>query len=268
MSSNGTAQRSPRNITDEDGILDISTWYRNDLQYRNPRRNSQGGLGVFTNLEGKPWPGNVIVQPPAMRCPFGVSKGMNDDGKGVDRYSVEGSFDDVETNEEIRKYKEFIEDYDDTIIDGASSNCEKWFGKKIPRDAIAELIRRNVRKSKNPQYADTVRFRVPYSNGRFTAKLYDLDENEISWDRCGSNSVIIPLTTSKSIWFVNKMFGTTWEVDHAVLVKEGGMSGGFTKCAVKIPQSLKRGREEDNGESPSKRGREEDESAGGYENID
>ena len=246
------------NVTDEDGILDTSTWYRDDLLYRNPRRNAQGGMTVYTNLKDKPWPGNVVVQVPPGRAPFGVSKGLNDDGKNTDKFSIEISFDDIDTNEEMRQYKEFIEDYDDTIIDGASANCEKWFGKKIPRDAIAELIRRNVRKSKNPQYSDTVRFRVPYSNGQFTAKLYDMDMNEISWDKCGSNSVIIPLTTSKSIWFVNKMFGTTWELDHAVLVKEGGHAG-YTKCAVKIPAALKRCRDEETSEeSPSKKPREID----------
>jgi hypothetical protein len=236
---------SARNVTDEDGILDIRTWDRSELLYRNPRRNAQGGMTVYTNMKDKPWPGSTVVQTPARRCPWGCQKGQNEDGKKEDKYSIEICLDDVDTDPEVQGLRDFIDDYDDTIIDGASENCVQWFGKKIPREAIAELVRRNIRKSKNPQYADTIRLRVPYKDGRFTAKLYDLDENEISWDKCGPNCEIIPLITSKSIWFVNKMFGTTWEVDHAVLVKAGGSTTGYTKCAVKIPAALKRNRDND-----------------------
>jgi len=253
------------NVT-HDNILDITTWNPDGLQYRPPRRNAQGGYTVYIGLEDKPFPGNPFVQFEPVRTPFGANKGLNDDKEKTsnqERWSIECSFDDINTNQNMKTCKDFIDSFDDTIIDGATVNCQKWFGKDIPKPAIEQLVRRNVRASKNPQYADTVRFRIPWANGKFTAKLYDVDENEITWDRVGPNSVIIPIVTAKSIWFVNKMFGTTWEIDHAVLVKEAGGSG-FTSCKVKVPSQYKpthadaevgskRSRDDENDESDSKR---------------
>ena len=220
-----------------DGVLDAASFQQNNLKFRPPKRNSQGGYTVYTYYDGLPYPGTSYVQGPAIRCPFGVSTNLNDSEDKQPRYAVEGSLDDVENNADMRNFVNFINSYDDAVVDGATVNCQKWFGKSIPKEAIEQLVRRNVRVSKNKDYSDTIRMRLMQNNGKFAATLYDLNEKEISWDRVKSNSVIIPMLAAKSIWFVNKMFGVTWEIDHAVLVKEGGRTG-FTRCAIKIPKSL------------------------------
>jgi len=220
-----------------DTVLEGPNFSQSRLKFKPPKRNAQGGYTVYTYYDGLPYPGTVFVQAPPLRLPFGVSSNINDNADQAPRYSAEGSLDDKDSNVEMRNFVEFLNRYDDAIVEGASVNCQKWFGKSIPKEAIEQLVRRNVRPSKNSDYSDTVRMRLTFTGGKFAAPLYDLNEKEISWDRVKSNTVIIPMLAAKSIWFVNKMFGVTWEIDHAVLVKEGGRTG-FTKCAIRIPQSL------------------------------
>jgi hypothetical protein len=218
-------------------LIDRSTFDKRLLSFKPPKKNQSGGYVTYFSYDNN----DLFTRTCQFRNPFPVEREANDGGK---IYSLDGSFDDG-----TEEFKQWVEDFDNAVIDAATENSQLWFGKTRSRDIISELYVRNVRQGKKVEYAPTFKMRVPCWDGRYKATLYDTNKEPIPWSKAKAQSMSVAVVYAKSIWFANKQFGVLFDVDHAMLLREGS-DDGFTECNIDAPTefvSKKRNVEDESG---------------------
>lgn len=167
------------------------------------------GKMVYANLNG----GKIILQTPKMGVPFGVSRWRDDnadDNKG-DSFRLGLSFYGQETNNEIKHFKEQLQQFDDIIKKQIKENSKEWLGKpnlsaelieeafyvpnvKVPKDSEGNVLeyppRFEVKLDRQKNGDDfTGKF---VSNKKFNHEvlIYDQDKNLIPMDESNYDTVI------------------------------------------------------------------------------
>ena len=167
------------------------------------------GKMVYANLNG----GKIIIQTPKMGVPFGISRWRDDnadDNKG-DSFRLGLSFYGEETNNEIKHFKEQLQEFDEIIKAHIKENSKEWLGKpnlsaelieqafyvpnvKIPKDSDGNVLeyppRFEVKLDRQKNGDDfTGKF---VSNKKFNHEvlIYDQDKNLIPMDESNYDTVI------------------------------------------------------------------------------
>ena len=167
------------------------------------------GKMVYANLNG----GKIILQTPKMGVPFGISRWRDsnaEDGKD-DSFRLGLSFYGEETNDDIRHFKEQLNNLDSIIMNEIKKNSKEWLGKP---NLSAELIEQAfyVQNVKIPKDSDgnvldyPARFEVKLDrqkvNDEFTGKfvsnkkfnhevlMYDENKNLIPMDENNFDTVV------------------------------------------------------------------------------
>ena len=167
------------------------------------------GKMVYVNLNG----GKIILQTPKMGVPFGISRWRDsnaEDGKD-DSFRLGLSFYGEETNDDIRHFKEQLNNLDSIIMNEIKKNSKEWLGKP---NLSAELIEQAfyVQNVKIPKDSDgnvldyPARFEVKLDrqkvNDEFTGKfvsnkkfnhevlMYDENKNLIPMDENNFDTVV------------------------------------------------------------------------------
>ena len=93
------------------------------LSFSDVKTNKNGGKTVYINLNNS----QFVLQTPVMTLPFDLN--VYDKGD-YPKYSIEGSFRDMEDDYRIKGFYENMDRLDKLILSQAVKNSMSWLGKK------------------------------------------------------------------------------------------------------------------------------------------
>lgn len=186
-------------------IMTVKNFDVNNLQFQEPSKNKLGGKVVYMNYKDS----RLNLQTPWMKLPFGLSV-YEDAAAGVSKkYSIDLSFQNMENDPKIKEFYDKCNEFDDHLLDVAAENSKEWFGKKMKKEVLSELMRPITKKAKDEKYAPTFKIKI---NNIDRVDCYDTDKKRMSiMDLVkGSKGKVIMECTS--VWFVNKNFGVSFSL--------------------------------------------------------
>lgn len=181
-----------------------------------------GGKSVNLRYEGR----NLMLETPSLRVPYGVN--VFDKTPGAPpKFSVDLSLGGAEDNEQVRALQEFMEAFDERMIDAGVENAGKWFKMTNPnREVIKAFYTPLVKVSRdaagNPKpYPPTVKvaLRKKKDGATFETDFYDgstkplaafpkeTPVEQILVKRAQATCII----QCTGVWFAGGKFGTTWK---------------------------------------------------------
>jgi hypothetical protein len=182
-----------------------------------------GGKAVNVRYEGR----NVMIETPSMNIPFGVSLF---DKQGPAKYSVDLSFRGMDDNKAVKEFNNFLEAFDERMVDAGVENASKWFKMANPnREVIKAFYTPVLKISRDPAgnpkpYPPTMKVALrKRKDGKFEADFYngttrDADGKPSSFTADTPIDNIMPKRSSASfiiqctgVWFAGGKFGTSWK---------------------------------------------------------
>ena len=208
------------------------------LEYGPVKVLDSGGKSVNIRYEGR----NLMIETPSLNVPYGVNKYDKTPGAPV-KYSVDLSFRGADDNDEIRALQDFLEAFDERMIDAGIENADKWFKMKSPSREVIKafytpVVKISVDKEGNPKpYPPTFKLALrkriakkgeapdPSENVRaFETKFYNAQEKDTKgaiaeFDGSLKIDELLPkrsqvgsIIQCTGIWFAGGKYGTTWKV--------------------------------------------------------
>ena len=125
----------------------------------------------------------MAVQTPRMNVAFNMKPTMGE----YPKYSVELSFQGMETDESLRKFHDNIDAMDEFMIGEGVKNSMAWFKqKKVSRDVIEAKYSRMIKTPTDKetgevltQYPKRLRLKIPYYDGKFGCEVFDKEGNKM-----------------------------------------------------------------------------------------
>jgi len=189
-----------------------------------------GGKSVNLRYEGR----NLMLETPSLNVPYGVNVF---DKNGPPKYSIDLSLRGADDNDQVRALQDFLEAFDERMIDAGVENAGKWFKMANPsREVIKAFYTPLVKISRDPQgnpkpYPPTFKLALRGKKGAqagptagtFETDFYNACEKdgkglpskftpEISIDEvlC-KRSQVTAIIQCTGVWFAGGKFGTTWK---------------------------------------------------------
>lgn len=178
-----------------------------------------GGKSVNLRYEGK----NLMLETPSLRVPYGVSVF---DKNGPPKHSVDMSLGGADEDEKVRALQDFMEAFDERMIDAGVENAGKWFKMANPsRDVIkafyTPMVKISRDQSGNPKpYPPTFKMALrKRKDGAFETDFYDGTQKPLAaFAKDTPVEQILPKRSQATaiiqctgIWFAGGKFGTTWK---------------------------------------------------------
>ena len=181
-----------------------------------------GGKSVNLRYEGR----NLMIETPSLRVPYGVN--VFDKTPGAPpKFSIDLSLGGADENEQVRALQEFLEAFDERLIDAGVENAGKWFKMTNPnREVIKAFYTPLVKVSRDAQgnpkpYPPTFKLALRKKKGseQFETDFYDGSAKplaafprdtpleEILVKRSQATCII----QCTGLWFAGGKFGTTWK---------------------------------------------------------
>lgn len=194
-----------------------------------------GGKSVNLRYEGR----NIMVEAPSLSVPYGVNVFDKTPGAPV-KYSVDLSLRGADDNETVRALQEFLEAFDERMIDAGVENASKWFkmanpSREVIRAFYTPVVKVSRDKDGNPKpYPPTfklalrkrlVKGAAPDSTSlarTFETKFYDgtsgAGKGVTEFDGETKLEELLPKRAQATVimqctgmWFAGGKFGTTWK---------------------------------------------------------
>jgi hypothetical protein len=204
------------------------------VSFTEAKRNKQGGLGVSFKYDGQ----NFALRLPRMAFPGGLLQ-REDEKSGIVSYSLIGSLKGCDPyakarstgDDEMSKLYNFLLDLQEKLIQAATENSSKWFGKKRGEESIRDSFNErsilSVSSDKNGdeytpngKYPPSFRLKVPVYDGRIAMDVVDASTKPVfltidSLRSVFPKGVAANLIVSGSIYIIGQSFGVTWRVSMA-----------------------------------------------------
>jgi len=206
-----------------------------------PRALKSGGKTVYVNYKGE----KLLFQTPVMVAPFGINKWQNEDGSGPVKYSLDLSFDGMDTRPVLKKFYDNLNEIDSKLIKEGFANHDKWLSlKKAPKstDDVENVYTRIIKTPKDAKYSPTFKINLPHDGSSFTFNVYDnnkqainlfdmIAKNEIDTKRCKVSAII----QCTGIWIVGgKSFGCSWKVvQMEIITRPRGITNEYAIRRIK-----------------------------------
>lgn len=185
------------------------------ITYSEPRILDNGGKVIYISYDKK----KLLLQTPEMSVPFGLGK-WNNDGKGVDKYSIDLSFKGRESREVLAKFFDGLKSMDKKLVEDGLANSQSWFKKthksldvvealyttmvKYPKDKNGEII---------DKYPPTFKMSVPFDGTKFMCQVFDNAKNLVDLNNLEvKGSKISAIVQCMGIWVAGTKFGCSWKV--------------------------------------------------------
>jgi hypothetical protein len=181
-------------------------------------KTSKGGKIVFLSFPANK---RIKIQTPVLSAPFGVSS-FADAASGVSSYSLDASFRNYETDAKIGSFLTKVKEFDDLILDTATTNSKSWLGKVMNKELTAEFFRTSVRYPTDPKYAPTLRLKL--SPG---TEYYDESGGATNMEYVTKGCTFKAIVEISSIYFVGKNFGVSWRISQVAVVSRPDRLAGF-----------------------------------------
>ena len=190
-----------------------------------------GGKTANINYESRP----IRIETPSLNVPFGVNVF---DKQGPPKFSVDLSLRGADDNTQIRALQDFLEAFDERMIDAGVENASKWFKMNDPDRVVIKafytpLVKVSRDTHNNPKpYPPTFKLAmrkkldsVATSNlsGSFETHFYNAAEKDTKGEVakfCPDMAVdqvlckraqVTAIIQCTGIWFAGGKFGTTWK---------------------------------------------------------
>ena len=187
-----------------------------------------GGKSIYIAYNGA----TFMMQTPKMLVPFGLSK-WEEKGKvatsavktQADKYSLELSFKDIETDVNAKKFYELLESVDNLVKKKAMENSLIYFNKKklseeSAQDSYSSGIKHHIENGeRSNKYPSRVRLSVPVDrDGNFSCKAF-IGKNEIELTPAiTKNCVAQCIIRCQGIWIIGgNKFGVTYKLEQILL---------------------------------------------------
>jgi hypothetical protein len=182
-----------------------------------------GGKAVNLRYEGR----NVMMETPSLSVPYGVNI-YDKNGPDKLKYSVDLSLRGADEDEQVRNLQNFLEAFDERMIDAGVENAAKWFKMSNPSREVIKAFYTPLIKMPgldaqgNPKpYPPTFKLslRKKKDSDAFETDFYDGTSKPLTQfskdtpvdqiiSKRGQVAAIIQCT---GIWFAGGKFGTTWK---------------------------------------------------------
>ena len=180
-----------------------------------------GASQAYVNYSGEKL---VLQSAREMRTPFG----FNVWGEGTaKKYSINLSFDGMDTNQSMKDFYDAMKRLDDYMIDLGVKNAREWFKKDMSRELIADKYTPIIKLAKDPKYAPTIKLTIGERRdkegkptGGFTPDIVDAQRNKINDDIdkvLVRNSTITALIDVGGMWKSNVGYGLTLRLKSAMV---------------------------------------------------
>jgi hypothetical protein len=180
------------------------------VQFSNLERNKSGGKQSFVSLEG--CKEKVLMQIPSMTSLWGIQTFQETSTGQVMSYTVDLSFRNMEDDPKLQEFYETVKYIDDTLLETAVKKSEEWFGKELDAGVVREFMRPLLRQP-NPDYAPTIRLKIPSVNGKPMCAFFDESRKATTMDYCSRKGTkAVAIVELSPVWFVSKSFGVTMKV--------------------------------------------------------
>jgi len=180
-----------------------------------------GGKAVNLQYEGR----NVMIEAPSLRVPYGVNV-YDKEGPSKLKYSVDFSLGGADDNPDVRALQDFLEAFDECMIDAGMANSNAWFKMPNPsREVIKAFYTPLVKVSRDAQgnpkpYPPTFKLSLrKKKDGTFETDFYDGSKQPL--EAFSSDTPIEQVLPKRSqataiiqctgVWFAGSKFGTTWK---------------------------------------------------------
>jgi len=197
---------------------------------------NSGAKSVPLRYEGR----NLMIETPSLNVPYGVNKFDKTPG-AAPKYSLDLSLRGAEDNEAVGALKEFMEAFDERLIQAGVENAGAWFKMAKPNQEVIKafytpLVKVSVDKDGNPKpYPPTfklaLRKRIIRKPGdkegiqdpaetasAFETKFYNAAESNAEFggdlkleDVLPKRSQVGVIMQCTGIWFAGGKYGTTWK---------------------------------------------------------
>ena len=215
-------------------IVNVSNALIDRVTFAEAKRNKQGGLGVSMKYDGQ----NFSLRLPRMNFPGGLLQ-REDEKSGNISYSLIGSLkgcdpyakDRSAGDDDTKKLYNFLLDIQAKLIQAATENSSKWFGKKRGdesiRDSFNDRSILSVSSDKvgdeyvpNGKYPPSFRLKIPVYDGRIAMDVVDASTKPVYLTLDSLRSVFpkgvsANLIVSGSVYIIGQSFGVTWRVSMA-----------------------------------------------------
>jgi hypothetical protein len=195
------------------------------------KKLDNGSSQAYLNYNGK----KLRVQAPRLPVPMDAG-----DYQGNQKYKVQLSFRDKDSNPKVAAYYEMLEKIDEFVINSAQANSGKWFKKpNMARDIVVDKFTPSIKFAKDKEgnlkpYPPTQGVALKKKGDAFDAELYDKHKEIIDdatpVDVLKRGSEITPILECTGVWITEKGFGLTWKLFQARVdvAAEGAQRG----CAI------------------------------------
>jgi len=215
-------------------IVNVTNALIDRVSFTEAKRNKQGGLGVSLKYDGQ----TFALRLPRMNFPGGLLQ-REDEKSGNVSYSLIGSLKGCDPYakersagvDDLQKLYNFLLDIQAKLIQAATDNSSKWFGKKRGdesiRDSFNDRSILSVSSDKvgdeyvpNGKYPPSFRLKIPVYDGRIAMDVVDANTKPVyltleSLRSVFPKGVSANLIVSASVYIIGQSFGITWRVSMA-----------------------------------------------------
>jgi len=171
----------------------------------------------------------------SMRIPFGLSV-FKAEGGGQDKYSINLSFNNYETDGEVKAFYEAVSAVDRTVVDAAIANSKAWFGKEKSREVLQEFFTSSVKfgKDETKKYPPTMKLNLRRNGDTFETKFYDVHGKKLTGvsadEMLAKGSLVTVLMECTDVWIAGTgKFSVRWNASQIIVHKmaESGAEFAF-----------------------------------------
>ena len=201
------------------------------IKFQDPKILDNGGKMVFISYQDS----TLCVQTPVMTMPWAMKK---DEYDGVTKYSLDLQFKDMDSNPKLEEFHNFLERFDEKMIESGVKNSMAWFKKSsMKREICEELVNRQVLRSKDKdtgepdgKWPDRFKAKLALNrDGTFKTEVYDSDMKRIPDNQFEELLVkgceVKALLENSGIWLAGSKFGCGWRVSKLIITKKANNVG-------------------------------------------
>lgn len=193
--------------------------------------NEKGGKYISMYYDKQPF----VIQTPQSHAPFGVNV-FTDENDKSQSFSIELSFKEKDSRENLRLWYEILEQIDQKVLDTVLENSQAWIRKPKNKDVVEALFTRSIRIPTDRETGEvidkwppTYRLKMPKDNkGHFKCVAYDENtKEEVALDTMipkMKGSKVTAIATCGGIWVAGGKFGCSWRANQLMIKANTGIS--------------------------------------------
>ena len=176
-----------------------------------------------------------------MRIPFGLSV-FKAEGGGQDKYSINLSFNNYETDAEVKAFYAAVQAVDRTVVDAAIANSKSWFGKEKSREVLQEFFTSSVKfgKDESKKYPPTMKLNLRRNGDTFETKFYDVHGKKLTGvsadEMLAKGSLVTVLMECTDVWIAGTgKFSVRWNATQIIVHKMAESGAEFAFKGLTTP---------------------------------